>query len=312
MVLTLASYRVVRRRVVITLQTMSDRRGLEPEMLRFCVRPDNNVLIRSGEAPLVGWSRLMLYSGFSILLRSVVRSANFNGRSDNTDVIHLPMTKFSLKSLLVAVAMFCGLVAVTVWAFDAYKQHSFKRKIEPVWSEAPVSSTPAQIKEINDIVIYFDGDDLSLKNSPTAELQKCEAGDYSYDLVCSMGKFRVTTQGNAFTDLTSKISSEQRSFDLIRDSLMLDNTSRASTAPLWLLRTQYMPIGCNTRLQHFETPTKMGFISGTLATRPGTIVLLFDSSGEYSISILPIEPTVETWDSLAGAIALEKFPATGG
>ena len=34
---------------------------------------DNNVLIRSGEAHGVGWSRIMLYSGFNILPRSVVR-----------------------------------------------------------------------------------------------------------------------------------------------------------------------------------------------------------------------------------------------
>ena len=36
-------------------------------------RPDNNVLIRSGEALGIGWSRNMLYSGFNILHRSVVR-----------------------------------------------------------------------------------------------------------------------------------------------------------------------------------------------------------------------------------------------
>ena len=47
------------------------------------------MLIRSGEARLVGWSRLMLYSGFNNLPRSVFWSANLNGRSDNTDVIRL-------------------------------------------------------------------------------------------------------------------------------------------------------------------------------------------------------------------------------
>ena len=36
-------------------------------------RQHNNVLIRSGEAPAIGWSRNMLYSGFNILHRSVVR-----------------------------------------------------------------------------------------------------------------------------------------------------------------------------------------------------------------------------------------------
>ena len=50
---------------------------------------DNNALIRSGEARLVGWSRSMLYSGFNILPRSVFWSAYLNGRSDNLDVIHL-------------------------------------------------------------------------------------------------------------------------------------------------------------------------------------------------------------------------------
>ena len=33
----------------------------------------NNVLIRSGEAPAIGWSRNMFYSGFNILHRSVIR-----------------------------------------------------------------------------------------------------------------------------------------------------------------------------------------------------------------------------------------------
>ena len=47
------------------------------------------MLIRSGEARLVGRSRSMLYSGFVTLPRSVFWSADFNGRSDNADVIRL-------------------------------------------------------------------------------------------------------------------------------------------------------------------------------------------------------------------------------
>ena len=35
--------------------------------------PDNNVLIRSGEALAIGWSRNTLCSGFNILPRSVLR-----------------------------------------------------------------------------------------------------------------------------------------------------------------------------------------------------------------------------------------------
>ena len=43
---------------------------------------------------MVGWSRQMLYSGFNILPRSVIRSANSIDRSDNLDVMSLKtMTK---------------------------------------------------------------------------------------------------------------------------------------------------------------------------------------------------------------------------
>ena len=53
---------------------------------------DNRTLIRSGETPVVGWSRQMLYSGFNILPRSVFWSAYLNGRSDNLDVIQTGQT----------------------------------------------------------------------------------------------------------------------------------------------------------------------------------------------------------------------------
>ena len=66
--------------------SMSNRYKIQ---LKNVTTPHNNVLIRSGEAPVVGWSRQMLYSGFNILPRSVIRSANLNGRSDNLDVIRL-------------------------------------------------------------------------------------------------------------------------------------------------------------------------------------------------------------------------------
>ena len=52
-------------------------------------------MIRSGEALGVGWSRNMLYSGFNILPRSVVRSAYSIDRSDNLDVIPLKLAERS-------------------------------------------------------------------------------------------------------------------------------------------------------------------------------------------------------------------------
>ena len=68
------------------------------DVFRFQIRPDNNVLIRSGEDPGIGWSRNMLYSGFITLHRSVFWSAGFNGRSDNTDVIQLPILAGDMRT----------------------------------------------------------------------------------------------------------------------------------------------------------------------------------------------------------------------
>ena len=62
--------------------------------------PNNNVLIRSGEALGIGRSRNMLYSGFDILTRSVFWSANWFRRSDNTDVICPKSTGSLMKSWL--------------------------------------------------------------------------------------------------------------------------------------------------------------------------------------------------------------------
>ena len=79
---------------------------------------DNNVLIRSGEAPAIGWSRIMLYSGFNALHRSVFWSADFNGRSDNTDVIPLgDNLRFKIRSLLAVIAI-CA-IFFAFWIFPS-------------------------------------------------------------------------------------------------------------------------------------------------------------------------------------------------
>ena len=68
---------------------VSHNEGQNAWQIQPKIAPHNNVLIRSGEARLAGWSRSMLYLGFNILPRSVFWSADLNGRSDNTDVIRL-------------------------------------------------------------------------------------------------------------------------------------------------------------------------------------------------------------------------------
>ena len=71
-------------------------------------RRNNNVLIRSGEALAIGWSRNMLYSGFSTLPRSVFWSANCVRRSDNTDVIQLMRTKLKIYSICLLLLVGCN------------------------------------------------------------------------------------------------------------------------------------------------------------------------------------------------------------
>ena len=98
--------------------------NMTPRSLSISFSPplDNRTLIRSGEAPVVGWSRQMLYSGFNILPRSVIRSANSNGRSDNLDVIPLEcmikigglMPQFSTRSLLLALSYISIVFAVSL------------------------------------------------------------------------------------------------------------------------------------------------------------------------------------------------------
>ena len=53
------------------LYILTNASNLESSQLRTSLY--NNLLIRSGEAPAIGWSRYMLYTGFITLPRSVVR-----------------------------------------------------------------------------------------------------------------------------------------------------------------------------------------------------------------------------------------------
>ena len=67
--------------------------------------PYNNVLIRSGEAPAVGWSRNMLYSGFYTLPRSVIRrQTGFAARITRT-LYGLKMKIFGIIGILLGVAI---------------------------------------------------------------------------------------------------------------------------------------------------------------------------------------------------------------
>ena len=67
----------------------------------------NNVLIRSGEAPGIGLSRKLLYSGFNILPRSVVRrQTGFAARITRT-LSHLDLKIMNTKTLFFTIALVC-------------------------------------------------------------------------------------------------------------------------------------------------------------------------------------------------------------
>ena len=220
-------------------------------------------------------------------------------------------SKFSLKASFCLSVAGCLVIATGVRGFDADGQYGFRHSVEQTRQDSPVCSTLTPVRDLNDLVIHFDEKTLKLKPSADVALKKRAGAEESYDLECPMGKYRIIYYGDTYKELTSKISPDKRSFDVLRDSLMLDDRSRASNERLWKVRTRFMPVGCDTRLQHFETPNKYGFISGSLESRPETVVFLFDSSGEYSIGILPLEPKIDRWDSLVGRLVLKRRKSTG-
>ena len=73
--------------------------------------PHNNVLIRSGEAPAIAWSRNMLYSGFNTLHRSVIRR-----QTGVAARITWTLSRSNMKiRLKFSIAQLLGLMVLIVW-----------------------------------------------------------------------------------------------------------------------------------------------------------------------------------------------------
>ena len=154
----------------------------------------NNVLIRSGEAPGIGWSRQMLYSGFDILPRSVYWSAYFNGRSDNTDVIRLRKTsephnmkltanrsRFRLRSLFLAITVLAiGLAYFRTQYSTAYQQWLSEKDLISRLNES-CSVTESKIKgtpwlrwldSLTEDKIFLRATSVRINNGNSAPLQE--------------------------------------------------------------------------------------------------------------------------------------------
>ena len=82
----------------------------------------------------------MLYSGFNTLHRSVFWSADFNGRSDNTDVIRLRLAmpkRLTILGLLIVTACIALAIAVAL------------RSIRPVYEIQFYNDTSSEITDLN-------------------------------------------------------------------------------------------------------------------------------------------------------------------
>jgi len=208
--------------------------------------------------------------------------------------------RYSLRTLFIILATIGIFVAMSIAGYQSYLSYEYKQAIGQIWDSAPVASSRIDIEEVDDIILGFDGEELTMIKG--AILNKRENGNY--DLDCSSGKYRIIYYEDIYRDATIEIDSTASSFEVIKNSLMLTENSPISSAPLWAIRSQFMPMGCTERLQHFESGTKMGIVSGTFDNKPNTVLFVFDKTGYYSIGLLLLEPTIDNWDQLAARLRL--------
>ncbi len=61
---------------------------------------------------------------------------------------------------------------MSIVGYQSCLNYKYKLAIEPVWDSAPISSSPIEIEEVNDIIFGFNGDELTMIDG--AELNKRE------------------------------------------------------------------------------------------------------------------------------------------
>ena len=213
------------------------------------------------------------------------------------------MKQFSFKTLFLVVLVFALGSVVYLWVHRNLAEQRFRQTVDSIWSHAPVSSSSVSVNDTNDIVLKFNGKDLLLTSGGSL-IQSPDGIVGNYDLRCAAGNFRLMVEGDIYAEAIGEIASGQRPYYVLRDAFMLDNRAQMSTAPLWIVRGLFMPVGCETGLQHFETSTKMGFISGRVSERTRTMMHVFDSTGSFAIVVVPLDPRIETWDDLADRLCL--------
>ncbi len=215
------------------------------------------------------------------------------------------MKQFSLKTLfIITLVVAIGIIVIPVVRFKL-AERKFHQAIDPIWAQAPYSSSLVEIKDTNDIVLKFCDETLQLDSGGTlAHLPERGAGFYALD--CAEGEFYVIFDDGVYKNLDLYIGLGLSPYCLLRNAFMLDNESPSSTAALWPVRSLMMPAGCEDRLQHFETSHKLGFISGRLTGTAETHLLLFDLTGQTSILVVAREPKTDAWDRLADRLVLVK------
>lgn len=215
------------------------------------------------------------------------------------------MKQFSLKTLfIITLIVAIGIIVIPIVRFKL-AERKFHQAIDPVWAQAPFSSSLVEIEDTNDIVLKFCDGNLQLDSGGTLAYLP-ERGPGFYELDCAEGAFYVIFDDGVYGNLDLYIGLGLSPYCLLRDAFMLDNESPSTTAALWPVRALMMPAGCEDRLQHFETSHKLGFISGRLTGTAETHLLLFDATGQTSILVVAREPKTDTWDQLADRLRLVK------
>ena len=143
----------------------------------------------------------MLYSGFNILPRSVVRSAHSIARSDNLDVIHLGQhMKYTLRDLIFAVAIF-GLVLAFYLHATAVRRETdeFKKSVRHEILSLEFDTRYAHFKN------SFQGSPFQCTINDLSYKRFDSGGQYEFECVISRRDGQLVT-GREFSDLVRPIS----------------------------------------------------------------------------------------------------------
>ena len=148
------------------------------------------------------------------------------------------MKQFSLKTLfIITLVVAIGIIVVPIVRFKL-AERKFRKTIDPIWAQAPYSSSLVDVQDTNDIVVKFCDESLQLDSGGTLAHMP-DRGSGFYKLDCVEGEFYVIFQDAVYENLDSYVGLGLSPYCLLRDAFMLDNESSKYESKPWMR----MPIG---------------------------------------------------------------------